>query len=228
MILDPKELKKREKEFYNECRKPWVNIAKSIFKQSRKYDAGFYGAHGLEYVVDEYVQLNAKKFRKFFYEVLELQNVPEKSYCDSDYSIEIIENTKERCIVVVNDLVCCNQERKFLIVDNKGKEMHIRIIWDDEESDYPKEQYVERPSFQFYKDRDFIFRFEDKYHHTNLGGVYGDSRDKGFVFTYKYWSFMKPEAEDGNFYTYHRLSHLDWILMVAYENLKEEKVKNDK
>lgn len=62
------------------------------------------------------------------------------------------------------------------------EEFHVRDVWSGKDSDYvASNQYVKRPSFKFYQDRGWSLEFQEQLHMTALGGVYGDSRDKGYV-----------------------------------------------
>ena len=154
------------------------------------------------------------------------QEGKEEDYGDLDWRFDkYYENSKHR-VSLVSDFATMSDKNKWIIVEDKERgRIHIRIIYDDEESDYPESAYPQKLSLQFHKDRDFNMEHVKKLHMTKLGGVYGDSRDTGYVLTLQIKdSFLGDLANSkGCIYYYAKIGHICRMLKYTEDEIKSAK-----
>lgn len=157
-------------------------LAKKIDKW-RFHDQSGIDNYYFERLFDDYVSVQGEKIVGWVKKIFELQKEETRSYGDADWSVDIIKNTPKHKVMRVRDHVTCGDLTDFLVTLTENK-LHIRKLWKN--SDYRKgNQYVSCPNFKFYKDRNFNMEFNERLHHTPLGGVYGDARDDGYIVTYR-------------------------------------------
>lgn len=122
------------------------------------------------------------------------------AYGDADTFIEKVKNSKSVRAFTVKDVATCADENKFIVIqDLERKEIHVRVIW--QYGDYPRSKYPQKPTLRFWKDRGFVCDYVEQYHMTNKGGVYGDERDMGFVYSHSYGEFG-VRANESNIFFY--------------------------
>lgn len=110
---------------------------------------------------------------------------------DADFWFTLIHDQTEedgsycRAFEVSNSCTCSDENRWIVIVsgDRFRRDLHVRII--HRHGNYPRKQYPDKLNVRFFRDRNFVMDFVDKYHMTKLGGVYGDIRDIGYVISYE-------------------------------------------
>lgn len=84
-------------------------------------------------------------------------------------------------------------------------------------------RWVDRPSLQWFKDRNFDLEFKDELHGTPLG-CYGDCRDAGFVISGGTGLFSY--GSDNTIYHYSDIQNFFWLMGVSLETLLEEEEQN--
>lgn len=110
---------------------------------------------------------------------------------DMDTWLYVIMDSESKTVFRLYDSPTCADINNWIIVYDHcetEESVYIAQIWMDSvgrfKSDYPKTQYTTRPNLKFWKDREYNTDFEDKYHFTKLGGIYGDSRDPGYLISF--------------------------------------------
>ena len=175
-------------------------------------------------IFDGYLQEHvAPYFPKMLDYIWGHQRKKQKGYGDADNYFTKLLKTKMVRVSIIEDVVTCSDDDQFIIIEDlvSGR-LHIRLIVDDDKSDYPKEQYPKKLSLRFYQDREFIADYVEKWHMTNKGGVYGDTRDyeKGYVLSYI--PTMINKKVEGNLYFYPKIAHIQFLLSNMVDQLKSE------
>jgi len=176
-----------------------------------------------DFGINSFVKHNICTHLKKNFDVL-WEKQPKKIYYYGDmdnWFIRYKENDKVR-VAVVDDSATMSDECKFLIVDDKKyRKMHVRILVESKKSDYPKKRYPQKLGINFYKARDFNLEFDDKAHMTNLGSVYGDARDKGYVLSFSYNNFSNVHDQpEGCLHVIGRINHIAMLLSHMSQELE--------
>ena len=144
--------------------------------------------------LQEKISDHMNSFRDSYFEFFEkLYKLLKKSkdktlvYGDADFYFTLIEDKKNLRVFHVKNICTCSDQNQWIVIHDTNKleeKLHIRIIYDDKESDYPSKNYPEKVNLKFWQDREFVCEYVEKFHMTKLGSIYGDVRDKGYVITY--------------------------------------------
>lgn len=167
----------------------------------------------IEGMVDGFVEAYiAPAFNKYVNILWRKQDKKEDWYGDMDYYFtKYLDNDKVR-VSIISDIVTCSDDNMFIIIEDKKRKLaHVRIIVKQQKSDYPRNQYPHKLGLRFYKDRDFNMEYVKELHMTNKGGVYGDSRDEGYVLTYPIGDTWHGKIEHCLHY-YAKISHVCSLL----------------
>jgi hypothetical protein len=145
------------------------------------------------------------------------------SYGDMDFTFEKILDNKKVRVAVISDHVTCSDDNLFIVVqDKKRHQVHIRIIKTPEESDYKKSQFCQKPSLEFYRVREYSVNFVEDFHMTDLGGIYGDTRDPGYVLTFSYGMMKAPYDTTDLLPYYKTMNHVVDLLMYMSQEYSEK------
>jgi hypothetical protein len=232
-----------------------MEMAKEIF--GWRYDGeSAIDNYRFDNLFDKYISLHCPDIEKWIDTVFEKQKVNRRYYCDMDWYITIVMNTPEKRVLFVENVVTCADITKYLVIQDIRKDYkmttHLRLVWDDDVTDYQKKNYTEKPNFKWYEDRGFDLKFKQEWHMGPLGGSYADCRDSGFLMTFsKDFNFncdievdintfpeelrkvvesvrgFKDEygeytIEKGSLYRYSELKAKLWDLYGAWKQLNEE------
>lgn len=158
---------------------------------------------------------------------------------DLDVYLHILVDTKKKVVYHVRNTCSCAPIVDWIVVwdrDEHCDEIHVREI--HAKSDYPKSNYPEKLGLKFYRDRKFVIDYVKKHHMTNLGGVYGDIRDKGYIVSLEYYhpdpndAAMDNYSKKMNELTKHKDSQHLFYFYSAYVNamssfrMIEQKIKS--
>lgn len=146
----------------------------------------------------------------------------EESFGDADLHAELLINKEDKIVIHLRDVVTCSNENEWLIIhDKKRKKLNVRTIWDKYLTDNKnKNKYINKPDLKWWKERNFSTEYSEQFHMTHLSGMYGDTRDKGYVLTYNY-SYVKYSPEN-NWYFYTKFVHVYRNISWAINELKEQ------
>jgi len=137
-------------------------------------------------MMDEYVKHHVcPMLTKWIQKIWKNQKKKSDWYGDIDHSFKKYRDTDAYRVSVIDDYATTSDENKYVIIEDKSRfRIHIRNIVEKNKSDYPRKRHPEKLGLRFYRDRDFNMNYDEKHHMTNLGGVYGDERDQGYVISY--------------------------------------------
>ena len=156
------------------------------------------------FVIDSIIDGLVKEYAKTILEQINyiVENQDEdNSYGDADNTVDIILRNEGKDVITIKDNCSCGTEVYWIIINNKEEEkVDIRVIYEEESSDYPKNEYPKRLSLKFYEDRGWSADYIKELHFTNLGGCYGDIRDKGYIISFEYGNelFARSNETNGN------------------------------
>lgn len=158
-----------------------------------------------EYFVQDYIQTMAQEIVDEFNYVWNKQTEVSQDYGDIDWHGKKLLDTEKKKVLLLDNHSSCAKITKFLFFyenDGSREVLHIRKVWDSKSSDYRKgNDYVNKPSLKWYKDRQFSLEYQEELHWGPLGGSYADCRDSGYILT------------------------LDRYIPFGYDDLPEEKTK---
>jgi len=172
-------------------------------------------------IFDGFIQAHlAPEISRILDLIWEKQKDKVDGYGDADYFFTKYRKNDRVRVSILHDIVCCSEDNLYVIIEDLERErVHIRLIVDDKKSDYPRKPYPTKLCMRFYRDRDFNMEYVEKWHMTNLGGVYGDIRDTGYVLSYDKTSDYKTER---NLSHINEISHVAWLLKRMKDQIEEE------
>lgn len=156
---------------------------------------------------------------------------------DADVYLSLLVDTKKKTVFHIRNVCSCAEVVQWIVIWDKRHDceesIHVRQIHD--KSDYPKSQYPEKLGLKFYKDRKYEMEYVQKHHMTNLGGVYGDTRDRGYIASIKRYTgelsrLNRPDSAITNslFHFYssytHAMFNLRWIAQEFNKNKTDKNV----
>lgn len=147
---------------------------------------------------------------------------------DADVYLNLVYDTPKIKAFVVKNTCSCADVVNWLVVWETSRIMtkiHVRELYPDSESDYPSSDYPSKLNLQFFKDRNFNINYIQEYHMTKNGGVYGDSRDKGYVIS----KSMRIDEEPFDLlepryygYFYRNYVNFSWSARMLYQAFDEK------
>lgn len=103
---------------------------------------------------------------------------------DLDVYLDMVYDKAGRVAFHIRNTCTCAPISQWLIVWDKEEfeeQIHVRELHDK----WKKNSYPKQLSLKFYEKREFVMEYVDKYHMGELGGIYGDIRDPGYIISRK-------------------------------------------
>jgi len=157
------------------------------------------------------------------------KKIKDEWYGDMDLVIKLIHQTDDKTVFHLKDNSSYADINNWIIIHDFSDtyySVHIRQL--HEKGDYPKSAYPKKLNKKFWKDRNYICDYVEKYHMTKLGSVYGDIRDIGYVVSYKdvWLAESRFPSFDGDYwqryYFYSQFKEICFKLHIIESQINEE------
>lgn len=143
-----------------------------------------------------------------------------EDYSDADYYVTKVKETKDLRVFTLFNAPTFSPDNYWIIIEDlKHSRIDVRIITNKRQTKYGKK------TLSFWKKRKYSLEYIKEFQYTDLGGVYGDARDPGYVFTFKYYTEFS--VTEGNIYYLNQQKCFLNTLENVYKQLTENETDTE-